>query len=177
LRSQTDGRDAMEQLEMTPTIRFATPADAELILHFIRGLAEYEHEAHSVAATPALIRSQMEQAEPPFECLIAEHDGEAAGFALFFRNYSTWDGRAGLYLEDFFVPERFRGHGVGKALFKRMAQLAVERGWTRMEWAVLDWNRPAQQFYRARCGSERSVDSLAARWRRAGRGRSRLARF
>jgi GNAT superfamily N-acetyltransferase len=135
---------------MTPTIRFASPADAELILRFIRGLAEYEHEAHSVAATPALIRSQIEQAQPPFECLIAESDGEPAGFALFFRNYSTWSGRPGLYLEDFIVLERFRGQGVGKALFKRMAQLASERGWARMEWAVLDWNRPAAEFYRGR---------------------------
>jgi GNAT superfamily N-acetyltransferase len=137
-------------MEMTPKIRFATAADAELIMRFIRGLAEYEHEAHSVAATPSLIRAQIEQPEPPFECLIAEHDGEPAGFALFFRNFSTWSGRPGLYLEDFFVPERFRGQGVGKALFKRMARLAIERGWARMEWSVLDWNRPAQQFYRAR---------------------------
>jgi GNAT superfamily N-acetyltransferase len=137
-------------IHMTPTIRFATSADAELILHLIRGLAEYEHEAGAVVATPALIRSQMEQPQPPFECLIAEHDGEPAGFALFFRSYSTWKGRPGLYLEDFFVPERFRGRGVGRALFKRMAQLVVERGWARMEWAVLDWNHPAHEFYRAR---------------------------
>jgi GNAT superfamily N-acetyltransferase len=135
---------------MIPKIRFATPADADLILQFIRGLAEYERAAGSVAATPALIRSQMEQAEPPFQCLIAECDGEPAGFALFFRNYSTWSGRPGLYLEDIFVPERFRGRGVGKALFKRMTQIAIERGWARMEWMVLDWNRPAQEFYRAR---------------------------
>ena len=133
---------------MNPTIRFARPADAELILHFIRGLAEYEHESGAVAAAPALIRSQMEQPEPPFECLIAEHDGEPAGFALFFRNYSTWCGRPGLHLEDFFVPVRFRGRGVGRALFQRMAQLVVERGWARMEWAVLDWNEPALKVYR-----------------------------
>ena len=135
---------------MTPTIRFAAPADADLILHFIRGLAEYEHEAGAVAATSALLRSQMEAPEPPFECLIAEWGGEPAGFALFFRNYSTWSGRPGLYLEDFFVAERFRRHGVGKALFKRMAQIVVGRGWARMEWAVLDWNHPAHDFYRAR---------------------------
>jgi GNAT superfamily N-acetyltransferase len=135
---------------MTPTIRFATAANAELILHFIRELAGYEHAAGAVAATPALIRSQMEQPQPPFECLIAERNGEPAGFALFFRNYSTWRGSPGLYLEDFFVPEKLRGLGVGKALFKRMAQLAVERGWARMEWAVLDWNHPAEEFYRAR---------------------------
>ena len=134
---------------MTTTIRFATPADADLILHFVRGLAEYEHAAGAVAATPAVIRSQMEQPQPPFECLIAEYDGEPAGFALFFRSYSTWRGSPGLYLEDLFVPERLRGNGIGKALFKRMAQLAVERGWARMEWTVLDWNHPAHNFYRA----------------------------
>src|ERR1700678_3615736 len=101
---------------MTPTIRFATAADAELILHFIRGLAEDESEANAVVATPALIREQLEQQHPPFECLIAEHGGEPAGFALFFRSYSTWRGCPGLYLEDLFVPERFRGRGIGKAL-------------------------------------------------------------
>ena len=158
---------------MTPTIRFATAADAELILHFIRGLAEYEHEAGAVAATPALIRSQMEQPEPPFECLIAERDGEPAGFALFFRNYSTWSGRPGLYLEDFFVSERFRGHGVGKALFKRMARLAIERGWARMEWAVLDRNRPAHEFYRARGAVAKDQWTV---WRLDGDALARIAR-
>jgi GNAT superfamily N-acetyltransferase len=158
---------------VTTTIRFATPADAELILHFIRELAEYEHEAGAVAATPAIIRSQMEQPQPPFECLIAEYDGEAAGFALFFRNYSTWRGSPGLYLEDLFVPERFRGHGIGNALFKRMTQLAVERGWARMEWAVLDWNRPAQEFYRARGAAAK--DQWTA-WRLDGDALAKVAR-
>jgi GNAT superfamily N-acetyltransferase len=158
---------------MSLTIRFATAADAELILRFIRGLAEYERESGAVTATPALIRAQMEQPEPPFECLIAEHDGEPAGFALFFRNYSTWSGRPGLYLEDFFVPECLRGRGVGKALFKRMAQLALERGWARMEWAVLDWNRPAHQFYRAR-GAAAEVEWTV--WRLDGDALARVAR-
>jgi GNAT superfamily N-acetyltransferase len=172
VRLQTDGCDMTEH-QMTPTIRFATPADAELILHFIRALAEYEHEPDAVAATPAVIRSQMEQPEPPFECLIAEYDGEPAGFALFFRNYSTWSGRPGLYLEDFFVPERLRGHGIGKALFKRMAQLAVTRGWTRMDWAVLDWNRPAQEFYRARGAVTEDGWTL---WRLDGEALAKVAR-
>lgn len=135
---------------MTPTIRFATAADAELIVRFIRGLAEYENAADSVATTPQLIRAQLEQPQPPFECLIAEYGGEAVGFALFFSNYSTWRGRAGLYLDDLFVLERYRRHGVGKALFTRLAQLAVERGWARMEWSVRDRNRLAQGFYRKR---------------------------
>lgn len=134
---------------MAIAIRFATPADAELVLRFIRGLAEYEHEPAAVKATAASLRAQMEAPAPPFECLIAERDGEPAGFALFFRNYSTWSGRPGLYLEDLFVPEAHRGHGVGKALLKRLAAVTMERGWARMEWAVLDWNTPAQGFYRA----------------------------
>jgi GNAT superfamily N-acetyltransferase len=134
---------------MPVAIRFATSDDAELILRFIRGLAEYEHQPEAVQATAAALRAQMEARDPPFECLIAERDGEPAGFALFFRNYSTWSGRPGLYLEDLFVFETHRGHGVGKALLKRLAAITHERGWARMEWAVLDWNAPAQGFYRA----------------------------
>jgi GNAT superfamily N-acetyltransferase len=158
---------------MTPTIRFATPADAELVMRFIRGLAEYQQESGTVAATPALIREQMEASSPPFECLIAEYDGEPAGFALFFRNYSTWSGRPGLYLEDFFVFEAFRRHGVGKALFNRMARLVLERGWARMEWAVLDWNRAAQEFYRARGATAKDQWSV---WRLDGDALAGVAR-
>ncbi len=134
---------------MSIAIRFATPADAELILGFIRGLAEYERQGDAVEATAETLRAQLQESNAPFECLIAERDGEPAGFALFFRSYSTWTGRPGLYLEDLFVPERHRGHGVGKALLTRLAAITVERGWARMEWAVLDWNRPAQGFYHA----------------------------
>ncbi len=134
---------------MSTAIRFATPADAELILGFVRGLAEYEHQGDAVEATADSLRAQLCESHPPFECLIAERNGEPAGFALFFRSYSTWSGRPGLYLEDLFVPEHHRGHGVGKALLKRLAAIAIERGWARMEWAVLDWNTPAQRFYRA----------------------------
>lgn len=134
---------------MAVAIRLADSNDAELILSFIRGLAEYEREPDAVRATAASLRAQMEAADPPFECLIADRDGEPAGFALFFRNYSTWTGRPGLYLEDLFVPEAHRGYGVGKALLRRLAAIAVERGWARMEWAVLDWNTPAHGFYRA----------------------------
>jgi GNAT superfamily N-acetyltransferase len=131
------------------SIRFANSNDAELILGFIRGLADYEHEPGAVQTTAASLRAQMEATEPPFECLIAERDGEAAGFALFFRNYSTWSGRPGLYLEDLFVRQAHRGHGVGKALLKQPSAIAAQRGWARMEWAVLDWNTPALGFYRA----------------------------
>jgi GNAT superfamily N-acetyltransferase len=134
---------------MIPTIRFATPRDAETIFRFIHGLAEFEHEPEAVDATPALLRAQMEDRNPPFECLIAECEGEAAGFALFFRNYSTWSGYPGLYLEDLFVLEQYRGCGIGKALLRRLAQITTERGWARMEWSVLDWNTSAQDFYRS----------------------------
>ena len=134
---------------MTPTIRFATAHDAETILRFIRALAEFEREPEAVQATPARLRAQMEDRNPPFECLIAEHEGEALGFALFFRTYSTWSGRAGLYLEDLFVLDQHRGCGIGKALLQRLAQITTERGWARMEWSVLDWNTGAQDFYRA----------------------------
>jgi len=134
---------------MAIAIRLADSNDAELILSFIRGLAEYEREPGAVQATATSLRAQMEADQPPFECLIADRDGEAAGFALFFRNYSTWTGRPGLYLEDLFVRETHRRHGIGKALLRRLAAIAVERGWARMEWAVLDWNAPAHGFYRA----------------------------
>jgi GNAT superfamily N-acetyltransferase len=134
---------------MPLTIRFAAPRDAETILRFIRGLADYEREPDAVQVTAAELRTQMESADPPFECLIAETDGEAVGFALFFRNYSTWRGRPGMYLEDIFVREEYRGRAVGHALMRRLAEIALTRGWARMEWSVLNWNTPAQDFYRA----------------------------
>lgn len=134
---------------MTLRIRTALPADASLVLGFIRELAEYEREPLAVEATAETLRAQLSSAVPPFECLIAELDGSACGFALFFQSYSTWRGRPGLYLEDLFVSESRRGCGVGKALLSRVARTAVERGCARLEWAVLDWNQPAIDFYRA----------------------------
>jgi GNAT superfamily N-acetyltransferase len=131
------------------SIRFATARDAEVIVGFVRGLAEYEREPEAVEVTPAMLRAQMECSDPPFECLIAEHDGVAAGFALFFRNYSTWRGCPGLFLEDLFVEPKYRRQGIGRALLQRLAAISVQRGYGRMEWSVLDWNTPAQQFYRA----------------------------
>src|SRR5262249_18520620 len=133
---------------MTLAIRFANSRDADTIVRLIRGLAEYERDPEAVKVTAAEIRSQLESANPPFECLLAEYESDAAGFALFFRNYSTWRGRSGLYLEDIFVREEFRGHGIGGALMRRLARIAVERQWARMEWSVLNWNTPAQGFYR-----------------------------
>ncbi len=130
------------------TIRDATPADSELILRFIEQLADYEKEPDAVETDAATIRAQLAESPPPFQCMIAhDDDGEAAGFALFFHNYSTWRGARGIHLEDLFVlPER-RGRGIGKALLQRLAAIAVDRGCPRLEWAVLDWNKPAIDFY------------------------------
>lgn len=158
---------------MTLTIRFATPRDAETIVRFIRALAEYERDPGSVEVTPAQIRAQMEDASPPFECLLAEYEAEAVGFALFFRNYSTWRGRSGLYLEDIFVGDEYRGRGIGGALMRRLARIALDRGWARMEWSVLNWNTPAQGFYREH--GARALDNWTT-WRLDGEALVRTAR-
>jgi GNAT superfamily N-acetyltransferase len=133
---------------MTLTIRFAVPPDAGTIVGFIRGLAEYERAPDAVKVTAAQLRAQMESSDPPFECLLAEYENEPVGFALFFRNYSTWTGRSGLYLEDLFVRREYRGRGVGGALMRRLGEIAAERGWARIDWTVLNWNSNAQSFYR-----------------------------
>ena len=134
---------------MTRSVRTATPDDAETILRFIRELAKYEREPDAVKATAGELRAQMISAAPPFECLIAEDGTDAIGFALFFRSYSTWLGQPLLFLEDFFVDEKCRGRGAGSRLITRLAQIARERGYRRLEWRVLDWNEPAQRFYRS----------------------------
>jgi GNAT superfamily N-acetyltransferase len=131
------------------TVRFATADDAKVILRFIRGLAEYEREPDAVKATAAELRAQMQSASPPFECLIADDGRTPIGFALFYRSYSTWIGQPALFLEDFFVEQEYRGRGAGLALIKRLAQIARERGYSRLEWRVLDWNEPAHRFYRS----------------------------
>lgn len=124
-------------------------ADVPLILELIRGLAIYEREPDAVTATEEDLLRDGFGAEPFFHCLIAEHDGRAAGFAFYFFNYSTWLGRPGLYLEDLFVQPEFRGLGIGKALLAQVAAIAVEKGCPRLQWEVLDWNTPAVEFYRA----------------------------
>jgi GNAT superfamily N-acetyltransferase len=134
---------------MSLAIRAAEATDAELIHRFICELAEYERDPTAVASTPALLREQLRSDSPPFECLIAELGGESAGFALFFHNYSTWRGQRGLYVEDLFVPERFRRRGIGRALLCELARIARLRCCARMEWAVLSWNQPAIDFYRS----------------------------
>jgi GNAT superfamily N-acetyltransferase len=140
-------RCKLEALTMH-SIRPATPADIPLILELIRALAAYEREPDAVKTTAAdLLRDGFGE-HPRFECLIAENDhGEAAGFALYFYNYSTWRGRSGIHLEDLFVLPRFRGHGIGKALLGRVAARAVEQGCVRLQWDVLEWNQTAIDFY------------------------------
>lgn len=132
---------------MSARLRAATPDDAAAIHRLIVDLATYEREPEAVVVTPAELRAQLAATRPPFECLLAEVDGEVVGFALYFHNYSTWRGRPGLYLEDLFVQPALRGRGIGKQLLVKLAQIAVERGCARMEWAVLDWNAPAIGFY------------------------------
>lgn len=129
-------------------IRPAAPADAPLILDFIRHLAEYERDPHAVILTEEQLLRDGFGRQRYFECLIAECDGEPAGFALFFPVYSTWKGRS-IHLEDLFVLPAFRKSGIGKALLRHVAVLAVERGCARLQWDVLEWNQLALDFYRA----------------------------
>jgi GNAT superfamily N-acetyltransferase len=130
-------------------IRPATEADIPQILALIRALAAYEREPDAVAATEADLLRDGFGPNPYFHCLMAEHDGQTAGFALYFFNYSTWAGRPGLYLEDLFVQPELRGLGIGKALLQRVAAIAVENRCPRLQWEVLDWNTPAIEFYRS----------------------------
>lgn len=129
------------------TIRPATPADVPLILEFIRELAEYERDPQAALATAADLLRDGFGPEPKFRVDIAEWSGEPAGFALYFWNYSTWQGKPGLYLEDLFVRPRFRGKGIGKALLVHLARVAVKNNCGRLVWQVLDWNTPAIEFY------------------------------
>jgi GNAT superfamily N-acetyltransferase len=134
---------------MATTIRTATRADLAQILVFIKALAAYEREPDAVKATEADLLRDGFGPQPYFHCLMAEQDGQPAGFALYFFNYSTWVGRPGLYLEDIFVLPEHRGQGIGKALLARVAAIALEKGCKRLQWEVLDWNTPAIEFYRA----------------------------
>lgn len=129
-------------------IRTTTESDLPVILSLIRELAEYERAPDAVVATEMGLREVLFGAKPAAEVLLALEEQEPVGFAVFFHNFSTWLGRPGLYLEDLFVRPEKRGKGYGRALLERLAQIARERGCGRMEWAVLDWNDPAIQFYR-----------------------------
>lgn len=130
-------------------IRPAEAKDIPLIVQFIRELADYEKAVEQAVVTEDDIQRDGFSAYPKFRVVIAEWDGKPAGFALFFYNYSTWLGRAGLYLEDLFVRPEFRGRGIGKALLTHLARTAVEEGCGRFEWQVLDWNTPAVEFYKS----------------------------
>lgn len=129
-----------------PEFRFAERRDTALILQFIKDLAEYEKMADLVVATPEMLEEEIFEKRKA-EVLFVIENGREVGFALFFHNFSTFLGRAGLYLEDLFVLPEFRGKGYGKATLKKLAQIAVERGCGRFEWWCLDWNRPSIDFY------------------------------
>lgn len=133
---------------MTLSIRPATRADLPLIAQLIRDLAKYEKLAHAVRFDEAVLADKLFGARPYAEVVIGECDGQAQGFALFFHNFSTFEGKPGIYLEDLFVRPAARGLGLGKALLSHLAKLALERDCARLEWSVLDWNAPAIGFYR-----------------------------
>lgn len=143
---------------MTLSIRPAARADVPTILRFVRELAAFEREPDAVEATEAMLEAALFD-EKAAEAVIAERDGDALGFAVFFHNFSTWKGRKGIYLEDLYVTPEARGSGVGTALLRHLAGLAIERDCARFEWAVLDWNQPAIDFYTA-MGAE-----MMAEWR------------
>jgi GNAT superfamily N-acetyltransferase len=129
------------------TPRPATPADCGELMRLIRALAEYEKLAHLVAGSEAMLRDALFGARPSCESLIVERGGRAVGFALYFMSFSTFLCKPGLFLEDIFVEPEHRGCGIGKALLRRLAALAAERGCGRFEWHVLDWNEPSIKFY------------------------------
>ncbi len=136
---------------MTILVRPAAPADVATILHFVRDLAVFEREPDAVTATTQMLAAALFGERPAAEAVIAEREGEGepVGFALFFHNFSTWTGRRGLYLEDLYVTPAARGVGVGTALLRHLAGMAIDRDCARFEWSVLDWNADAIAFYRA----------------------------
>jgi GNAT superfamily N-acetyltransferase len=140
----------------------ATPADVPLVLALITALAEYEKLRHEVVASEQSLHNALFGPKPSAEAVIARDGGTPAGFALFFHNFSTFIGKPGLYLEDLFVLPEFRGRSIGKALLQYLAQLAVQRECARFEWAVLDWNRPARDFYES-LGAEPKSDWIIHR--------------
>jgi len=143
-------------------IRKATREDCGTILEMIRGLAEYEKLSHLMSATEQDLKRDGFGPTPRFHCLVAHWEGQPAGFALYFYNYSTFKGRAGIYLEDLFVWPRLRGKGIGKALLLEVARIAVDGGCGRYEWHVLDWNQPSIDFYES-LGAQRMKEWLPMR--------------
>lgn len=137
-------------------VRTATPADVPAILRLIRALATYEHEPHAVKATEESLHQTLFAPDAQVFGHVAEIEGEVVGIAVWFLNYSTWTGKSGIYLEDLFVTDAARGTGAGRALFRALAREAQRRGCARIDWAVLDWNTPAMDFYRAIGGGPQS---------------------
>ncbi|MFN0146627.1 MAG: N-acetyltransferase family protein [Dehalococcoidia bacterium] len=131
-------------------LRPARPSDLDTIIELIHALAEYEREPEAVKLDRETLRRHLFGDRPYAEVVMAETgEGASAGFALFFHNFSTWEGKPGLYLEDLFVRPKYRGQGFGKALLVELARIAIERGCARLEWSVLDWNEPSIAFYKA----------------------------
>lgn len=159
------------------SIRPATPDDVPTILALVRELAEYERMPHAVVATEQSLRRDLFGEGfgrgPACEALMGELGGQVQGFALFFMNYSTWVGRAGIYLEDLYVRPSARGKGLGRAMLVELARIARDRGCARMEWSVLDWNTDAGAFYRTL--GAKPMDEWTV-WRLAGEGIGNLAR-
>jgi GNAT superfamily N-acetyltransferase len=131
------------------TIRPARKGEAGLVLQFVRELAEYEKLSHDVVATEAMLDAALFGENPRVFCDLAEWNGEPVGFAVWFLNFSTFNGKGGIYLEDLFVRPAFRGKGIGKALMLHLARKCAENGWPRLQWAVLDWNTPSIDFYKS----------------------------
>jgi GNAT superfamily N-acetyltransferase len=129
------------------TIRTASPTDAPVLFHLIQALADYEKLSHAVSGNADLLAQHLSGDRPVCEAILAEHEQQAIGFALFFSNYSTFLTQPGIYLEDLFVLPDYRSQGIGKALLIHLSQLALERKCGRLEWSVLDWNEPAIGFY------------------------------
>ena len=134
---------------MPLVIRRARSGEAGLVLSFIRELAAYEKLSHEMEATEAVIAEALFGERPNLFCDVAEWNGEAVGFAVWFANFSTFSGRHGIYLEDLYVRPSHRGKGIGKALLKHLATQCVANGWSRLQWAVLDWNAPSIAFYKS----------------------------
>jgi GNAT superfamily N-acetyltransferase len=129
-------------------VRFAQPGDVITLFQLIQGLAEYEKLSHAVTGNAEALKAHLFGSPKYVDAIIAEIDGQAVGFAIFFHNYSTFLTKPGIYLEDIFVSPEYRRQGIGKALLTKVAQIAVERDCGRLEWSVLDWNVSAQEFYR-----------------------------
>jgi GNAT superfamily N-acetyltransferase len=143
------GHDEFGAGAVSLVLRAAAKTDSALIFSLVRELADYEKLSTEVDATPEAISAALFSPQPRLFCDIAEWNGEAAGFAVWFLNFSTFRGRHGIHLEDIFVRPPLRNKGIGKALMARLAKRCVDEGWARFEWAVLDWNKPSIEFYRS----------------------------